>query len=980
MVKRSAGMPKAPPGLPALRVAEGVLHGSSPDLAIQHVAVHVDGRFILAVRATPGADGMCFAITLPPALFGARLDVTDAATGRVLAAPYILTTIRPVRWGEAVLRSRMISGSFMAEGASAGLVPIEFVAGGRTHAMALASPHAASGIEGFRHRYDFSAPVSELPSLNEPASLTPIVGGLVLDQFPLRLSVKACGLAGTLDAVDGWLVRGWAIDLAAPGTRVRVELQVDGQVVASAVAAQPRADLDEVGGSDGRAAFEMRLPPAVPYDRAVRIGVVVAGTQLHLSGSPVTRPASAPYQGRLDGIEGPFAGGWLVNMHDPATPLVVEAVCGGQVIGAGLADLYRGDVEAAGLPTARCGFRFLLERPLGELFGRDIVVRIKDTTELLQGSPQQVNQNVNISRFLSRGAIPTPVRGRLARRATHATSGTPITLIMPVYNTRRDWLVEALNSVLQQWSGNWELICVDDGSTAPHVAEILAAASALDPRIRVLRAAANAGIARSVNYALRAARGAYVAFLDHDDVIEPDAVWKLAEAAQQTGADLVYSDEAITTDDINAVVEVRARPAFSWDYYWSHPYFVHLIAVRTSIAHQIAGWDETMAISADVDFVLRVLEASRIVAHVPRVLYRWRTHTSSTGHTKQGQVTEATRQALIRHLARRGLPATVTDGYHYNEYRLDWPDDGGEVLIVIPTKNRVDLLRRCIESIERTSAGANYRILVIDHASDDPKTVRYLAKLGERATVMPYAGAFNYAAMNNLAVRTHGGDARYLLLLNNDVEAIRPGWIPRLRSLAARPGVGTVGPLLLYGDDRVQHAGVLVGFSGAADHAFKFVNAYLDSDNRNPGYNCNLTVVRDYSAVTAACVMIRMDVFQAVDGFDERFAVGFNDTDLCLRIRDAGYSVLYDGFTVLYHHESATRIQNGSVEHPADNALLRQRWTRYFAGGDPFYNPLLAPRGTDHTLRQDDKCKGRMDARAVEVQAKPPRAARRARR
>jgi GT2 family glycosyltransferase len=233
--------------------------------------------------------------------------------------------------------------------------------------------------------------------------------------------------------------------------------------------------------------------------------------------------------------------------------------------------------------------------------------------------------------------------------------------------------------------------------------------------------------------------------------------------------------------------------------------------------------------------------------------------------------------------------------------------------------------------------------------------------------------------MNNLAVRTHGARAKYVLFLNNDVEAIEPGWIGRLRSLAARPEVGAAGPLLLYDNDRVQHAGVLVGFSGAADHAMKLVNAYSGPGVREPGYNCNLTSVRDYSAVTAACMMMRREVFAKVKGFDERFAVGFNDTDLCLRVREAGYKVLYDGHTVLYHHESATRIQSKEVEHPEDDARLHARWRQYFKTGDPFYSPLLTPRGTDHLLRSDQGCRGRMGARAVAIRpperrprAKPP--------
>ena len=711
-------------------------------------------------------------------------------------------------------------------------------------------------------------------------------------EHSLAITPEDCGFAGYADPTNAPKAQGWVVNLAKPGQRVKVELRVNGRPVATTLSEILRPDIKALGLGNGASGFTIPFPRTVTLDQDVSIEVVVAGTRLNLCNSPYTRPASPPFMGTFDSVEGPFTGGWVIDMRAPEKPLQVEAVCGGEVIGSGLADLYRGDVMNAGLPTARCGFRFLLDRPLKSLFNKDIYLRIAGTDLMLPGSPQQISQNSNITRFLTRGAtLPPATLRRLSQHVTSQTRAVNISILMPVFNPPREWLIEALNSVMGQWSGNWELICIDDGSTAPHVREVLDAFARHDGRIRVLRSSGNVGIARATNFGLRAARGQYVAFMDHDDVIEPDAIQKLAAAAIQTGADLIYSDEALTTSDINSVIEVRARPAFSYDYYLSHPYFVHMICVRTEAARQLGGWNEDLPISADVDFVLRILELAGKVAHVPSVLYRWRTHDSSTGHMKQGEVNDATKAALTRHLTRLGRTAVVEDGLRYNEYRIDWPDDGGEVLIVIPTRNRVDLLKTCIESIERTAKGENFRIVVIDHESTDPKTVRYLAQIAERYTVMPYQGIFNYALMNNLAVRTHGGRAKYLLFLNNDVEAREHGWIARLRSLAARSEVGAVGPLLLYGDNRVQHAGVLVGFSGAADHAMKFANAYLAKGKRHPGYNCNLTTVRDYSAVTAACMMVRRTVFTKVRGFDERFVVGFNDTDLCLRIGETGYKI-----------------------------------------------------------------------------------------
>ncbi len=948
--------------------ASGVAGRLRPGLeAVGQVIALVDGVALGAAKVgSGGGTKLVFEVTLPPTVLGGSLDVVAAETGASLLEEEIdLGPPRGLRWGGWQLRGRRVSGAFGFDGPAAPdptlAIPVDIRSGRALFGSCYAFP--AAGGAG----YQFAADVTTLPPPHETVEVMPWVGGIPVKDR-LRIASATLGFAGCADPTEAARAQGWAVDLARPRRRLMVELHVNGRVVATARADRMRTDLQSLGLGDGRCGFEIAFPPGVRLDRDLRLALVIAGTGLNLANSPVLKPASPPYLGFFDALEGPFATGWIVNMHDPASPVRVEAVCDGEVIGSGMASLYRIDVERAGLPTARCGFRFLLERPLPELLGRNVYLQLAKTGDKIAGSPRQISKNHNIFRFLTRGTgIAEATLGRLSRMATWRTRDSGISLVMPVFDPPRIWLVEALNSVLAQWSENWELICIDDGSREPHVREVLESFAARDGRIRVMRAETNVGIARAVNFGLRAARFDYVSFVDHDDVIEPDAVYKLAEAAQATGADLVYSDEVLTGSNVDSVIEVRARPAFSHDYYLSHPYFVHMVCVRASLAHAVAGWDESLPISADTDFVLRVLERAKVVTHVPSVLYRWRTHEGSAGHARRAQVNDATKAALSRHLARLGLPGRVSDGMNYNEYRIDWPDPKGEVLIVIPTKDRADLLADCISSIERTAPGENYRIVVIDHDSAEPRTHRYLERIARRHTVMSYSGRFNFARMNNLAMRQHGGDAGFLLFLNNDVEAREAGWMARLRSLAARPDVGAAGPLLLYGDERVQHAGVVVGFSNAADHAMKFMNAYQDRGGRHPGYNCNLTSVRDYSAVTAACMMMRRQVFADAGGFDESFAIGFNDTDLCLRLRLAGYKVLYDGYTVLYHHESATRTETDEVLHPEDDARLRAHWPTFFTAGDPFYSPLLAPRGTDHTLRTDEGCKGRMQPRAVVV-------------
>jgi len=378
---------------------------------------------------------------------------------------------------------------------------------------------------------------------------------------------------------------------------------------------------------------------------------------------------------------------------------------------------------------------------------------------------------------------------------------------------------------------------------------------------------------------------------------------------------------------------------------------VHPVCVEAGLARAVGGWDEGMDISGDVDFVLRVAERAERIAHVPAILYRWRTHESSTGHRMAERVEAATVVALDRHLARLSPGAKASATGLFNYYRADFPDPGGRVLAVIPTRDRLDLLRPCIESLRATARPDDLDILVVDHLSQDPATRAWLAAPPPGVAVLRVEGPFNYAAINNAAVahaRARPGELPpFLLFANNDIEAREPGWLERMRALAGRPEVGAVGATLLYPGGTVQHSGVLAGVNGPAEHAHKFVPFRDRSGARRPGPLGGLVATRDYSAVTAACLMLRSEVFERVGGFDARFAVGFNDTDLCLRIREAGLSVLNDAQSVLLHRESATR-RAGDLKHPADTALFRERWAALLAEGDPFYSPLMGREGLDH--------------------------------
>ena len=924
--------------------------------AAERVAILLDGMVHATVAFEPGARGAKrFVCALPGYLMFRELDIIAVPGGdSLLGLRRPLAALYGLQLGAVETEGVSLQGSFTAAGFLAPELDVAFVEAG--HGIVAQAVAVRDELGTWRFRVPFRA----LLRPGQVLAVRPRIAGLTLDAPLLGLEAARQGFAGCLDAASPGHVEGWAVDLAHPGRPVKLDVFVDATRVAGLVAGLSRPDVEALGFGDGACGFTLILPDHPDPLAKRRIGVRLAGQNTELTGSPLVIDPVPGLTGWFDSLHGMCAHGWAFDRTAPSAPVLVEVVGpGGVVLGSGAANLFRGDLLDAKLNDGLCAFKIDLSAHFEALLEQEVVVRVAGGGAHLPGSPKRVTANRNILRFLHRRrAVKPEAAGRLRRMMNFRSHGQGISFIMPVFDTPRIWLIEALESVRTQFCDSWELICVDDGSTAPHVAEILNGYAARDKRVRVVKSPQNVGIARAVNFGLRVAKYDYVAFIDHDDKLEPDAAWQLLRAAQASDADLLYSDEAQTTDNIEAITELRLRPAFSHDYYLSHPYFVHIVCVRTDLARRIGGWDESMSISADVDFVLRAIEASRQVVHVPAVLYRWRTHSTSTGHAKQQTVMAATMGAIQRHLDRLQTGATVKEGAWFNQFRIDWPAMPGKILIVIPTKNKVDLLRVVIESVERFSGGVDYRIVVIDHASDEPESRAYLKSISKRHVVMPYEGSFNFSRMNNAAVAKHGGDAAFILFLNNDVEATQDGFLDRLRRLAARRDVGAVGALLMYADKTVQHAGVILGFNDSAEHALKFQPVFLDeAGRRNLGYNCALSSTRDYAAVTAACLMMRKSVFEEVGGFDEDFGIGFNDTDLCLRIGAAGYRILYDGSTLLYHYESATRSQTKQVFHPEDTTRMIKRWDEALHDGDRFYHPNLSLRTQDHVPREDPDCR-----------------------
>ncbi|HHH40247.1 MAG TPA: glycosyltransferase [Sedimenticola sp.] len=523
-----------------------------------------------------------------------------------------------------------------------------------------------------------------------------------------------------------------------------------------------------------------------------------------------------------------------------------------------------------------------------------------------------------------------------------------ISVLLPVYDTPAPLLEQALASVREQIYPAWELCVVDDGSGQPGVRRVLERFRRRDSRIRVHYSERNRGIARASNRALEMARGEYVALMDHDDLLQPHALLRMAQAILADAPDLLYSDEALFSEDMSTILQYFLRPAFSLERLRSHPYIVHLTLFRTELLRAIGGFDTDLTISQDYDLILRACERAAVITHIPEVLYLWRERKASAGFAQQGSVTEVSSGVIAAHLERSGLQARVSPGSVFNFYRLDYALPARHrVAVIIPTRNHGQLVKQCIDSFRGTVERVAYDLVIVDHASDDPASLDYFARLEGEHRLIRVEGPFNFSRINNQAVAALGAGYTHYLFCNNDIEAIEPGWLEHMLGFTVQPDVGMVGAKLLYPDrERVQHAGVCVGMHGAAEHYGKFMPVKLPDGSPHPGYMGSLVCDLEVSAVTAACMLVTREAYEAAGGFDEALAVGFGDVDLCLKVRERGYRVIQANNAVLLHHESYSRGKSRVDPHPEDSRLFRQRWQGIIEGGDPFYNPNLTLEDT----------------------------------
>lgn len=533
----------------------------------------------------------------------------------------------------------------------------------------------------------------------------------------------------------------------------------------------------------------------------------------------------------------------------------------------------------------------------------------------------------------------------LAQRARElGRSGPLISILVPVYQTPERWLRRCVESVLNQAYPHWQLCLVDDASPDPRVAALLAEYAGRDRRITVELRSANGHISAASNSALALARGEFVALLDHDDELRPHALLEMAEAiVSDPDLGLLYSDE----DKIDAEgrrFDPYFKPDWDPDLLRSQNYVCHFTCIRTSLVRDVGGFREGFEGSQDHDLFLRCAErlSPAQVRHIPRVLYHWRAIPGSTALTRDAKdyASSAGARAVGEHLERRHPGARVEELSH-GHYRVRWPlpEPAPMVSLIIPTRDKVQLLRTCVESILERSTYPELEVVVVDNQSSDPEALEYLEALRrrERVRVIAYDAPFNYAAINNMAVSQCSG--ALVGLVNNDIEVMSPDWLEEMVSQACRAEVGAVGAMLYYPDDTIQHAGVILGVHGVAAHA------YAGLPRGYPGHGGRARVAQSLSAVTGACLLVRRHVYEEVGGLDEALAVAFNDIDFCLRLRTLGYRNVWTPFAEMRHHESASR---GSEDTPEKHqrfarevALMTERWDGLLQK-DPAYNPNLS--------------------------------------
>lgn len=526
-------------------------------------------------------------------------------------------------------------------------------------------------------------------------------------------------------------------------------------------------------------------------------------------------------------------------------------------------------------------------------------------------------------------------------------------IVVPAFRTPELFLRQMIESVQNQSYENWELCIANASPDDGQMAAVLDEYVRKDPRIIVKNLERNAGIAENSNEALAMAAGDFVGLLDHDDLLAPNALYEMAAALEKDDdIEALYTDEDKVRADLSEHFQPHLKPDYNLDLLRSNNYICHFFVVKRALIEQVGGFRPEYDGAQDYDFIFRCTDAAKKVYHVPEILYHWRTHQASTADNPVSKMYayEAGKRAIEAHLRARGQAGEVSLKKDLGFYRVTYPlTEKPLVSILIPNKDQKESLKLCIGSIREKTKYENYEIIIIENNSTTKEIFDYYEelKLDERIRVVTWEREFNYSAINNFGVKHANG--RLLLFLNNDVEVRTDDWMEELVGNCLRPEVGITGVKLLYPDGTIQHAGTVIGIGGIAGHMF------VNMPGERSGYLHKASLQMDYSAVTAACMMMKREVFEKIGGFEEQLSVAFNDVDLCLRTNEAGYLVVYDPYVELYHYESKSRGTEDSEEKvrrfQCEIEFMRTRWEKLLKKGDPYYNKNLSLSKWNYSLR-----------------------------
>jgi GT2 family glycosyltransferase len=527
-----------------------------------------------------------------------------------------------------------------------------------------------------------------------------------------------------------------------------------------------------------------------------------------------------------------------------------------------------------------------------------------------------------------------------------------ISIAVPVFHTKEIFLREMIDSVRAQSYSNWELCIANASPDDEKVNSILKEYSGRDKRIKTVDLEKNEGIGANTNRAFEMATGDYTALLDHDDLLAPDALFEAAVRIEAEHPDIIYTDEDKVTGADKVHSQPHFKPDFNPDLLRANNYICHLLIVKRELIEKTGGFREGFDGAQDHDFILRCTELAEKITHIPRILYHWRTHQASTADNPDSKLYayDAGVRAVSESLKRQGYNAKVSQTLDHGFYKVEYEVTGEPLVsVIIPNKDGKDTLKACLDSIFEKSTYKNIEIIIVENNSVTEEIFGYYEELEKdsRVRVIKWESGFNFSAINNFAVKYAKGD--YLLFLNNDIEVITPNWIESMLGNAQRKEVGAVGCRLIYPDNTIQHAGIVIGIGGIAGHAF------LNMPANRTGYLHRASTQIDVSAVTAACMMMRKDVFEKAGGFEEKLTVAFNDVDLCLRVREMGYLIVYDAYVQMYHYESKTRGAEDTEEKArrfySEIEFMRGRWISLLKSGDPCYNPNLTLSKSNYSLR-----------------------------